>query len=308
MLSLISVESMQRLPLVSCLRRQPHDAAAVGDKQTTENKQLVSRDRGSTAVANVRLWTLACLVLTLSAGTPAWSDTRESLACEMPPDLITPSAPLTRAAAALSNGSLNILALGSGSTVGDSGGSNGPALMIHTPEHSFPYQMTEMLRSMRPTLRFNLTVQGGRSMTAEAMLPILRRELAAHQYHLVLWQTGTVEAVHGVRPDALRSVLQDGADAVDQAEADLVLIDPQYSRFLRANTDISPYETVLEQMASTPAVTLFHRFDLTQEWANSGQVDLERVRRDLRDTTVTLLNDCLGQALARFILTGAPQH
>ena len=50
-------------------------------------------------------------------------------------------------------------------------------------------------------------------MTADAMLPILQRELAAHHYDLVLWQTGTVEAVQGLRPDALRGVLQEGADA-----------------------------------------------------------------------------------------------
>ena len=80
-----------------------------------------------------------------------------------------------------------------------------------------------------------------------------------------------------------------GADVAEQAQADVVLVDPQYSRFLRANVDTSPYETVLEQMTGTPAVTLFHRYDLTQEWVNSGQLDLERVRRDLRDKTVTLL-------------------
>lgn len=251
---------------------------------------------------------LACLLLTLFAATPAWSDTQDGLACDMPTDLVTPSAPLSHAAAALSKGSLSILAIGSGSTVGDNGGSNGPALMVQTPEHSFPYEMLEALQSMRPAARFNLVVQGGRSMTAEAMLPILQHELATHQYQLVLWQTGTVEAVHGVRPDALRSVLQDGADAAEQAQADLVLIDPQYSRFLRANADISPYETVLEQMASTAAVTLFHRYDLTQEWVNNAQVDLERVSPDLRDKTVMLLNDCLGQALARFVLAGAGEH
>ena len=113
-------------------------------------------------------------------------------------------------------------------------------------------------------------------MTAEAMLPILQRELAAHHYDLVLWQTGTVEAVHGLRPERLREVLQDGADALANAQADLVLIDPQFSRFMRANVDISPYETVLQQMTGNPDVTLFRRFDLTQLWIGNGQVDLER--------------------------------
>ena len=140
--------------------------------------------------------------------------------------------------------------------------------------------MEDALRAMRPALHFNLTVQGGRNMTADMMLPILREELTAHQYDLVLWQTGTVEAVQGLRPDVLRGVLQDGVDAVTAANADLVLIDPQYSRFLRANADLSPYETVLTQMTTTQAVTLFHRFDLTQGWVNNGQIDVERVARD----------------------------
>ena len=125
---------------------------------------------------------------------------------------------------------------------------------------------------------------------------------------LVLWQTGTVEAVHGTRPESLRGVLQDGAEAIAQANADLVLIDPQFSRFLRANADTSPYETVLQQMAGNPDVTLFHRLDLTQTWVGSGQVDLERVSRDDRDKTIMLLNTCLGEALARYLLAGATEH
>jgi acyl-CoA thioesterase-1 len=241
----------------------------------------------------------------LGALSPVWSQAETGSACAIPAGLTVPSAPLTRVGAALTKkGGLDILALGSGSTVGENGVSGGPALNFRTPESSFPYRMVGALRMMRPALRFNLTVQGGRSMTADSMLPILRRELASHHYDLVLWQTGTVEAVQGLRPDALRGVLQDGADAAEAAHADLVLIDPQFSRFLRANADLSPYETVLVQMTNSQSVTLFHRFDLTQGWVNSGQVDLERVSREMRDKTIVSLNECLGRALARFVLAG----
>jgi acyl-CoA thioesterase-1 len=240
---------------------------------------------------------------------PAWAQAEKALACAMPSDLTAPSEPLTWVTAALTKkGSLDILALGSGSTVGESGGSGGPALTFRTPERSFPYRMVEALRSMKPGIRFNLTVAGGRSMTADVMLPILRRELEVRHYDLVLWQTGTVEAVQGLRPDVLRGVLADGADAAEEVHADLVLIDPQFSRFLRANADLAPYETVLSQMTGTAGVTLFHRFDLTQAWVTSGQVDLERVSRDQRDNTIALLNDCLGQALARYVLAGTGEH
>ena len=248
---------------------------------------------------------LACLLLSLAGLGPAWSQAEVGPACAIPVDLVTPSAPLTRVTAALATkGGLDILALGSGSTVGESGGSGGPALTFRTPEHSFPFRMADMLRLMRPKLQFNLTVKGGRNMTADLMLPILREELAAHHYDLVLWQTGTVEAVHGLRPDSLRGVLEDGANAAETANTDLVLIDPQFSRFLRANADLGPYETVLDQITNMSSVTLFHRFDLTQGWVSSGRVDLERVSREQRDKTVALLNDCLGKALARYVLSG----
>ncbi len=171
------------------------------------------------------------------------------------------------------------------------------------PHASFPYRMVETLKTMRPSDRFELTVEGGRDMTAEAMLPILQRELAAHHYDLVLWQTGTVEAVHGLRPEHLREVLQAGADALAIAQADLVLVDPQFSRFMRANVDVSPYETVLQQMAGNPDVTLFRRFDLTQLWSGNGQIDLERATRDERDGAIALLNTCLGDGLARYVLS-----
>jgi acyl-CoA thioesterase-1 len=249
------------------------------------------------------------LSLCLTALVPLRGWAESAAACEMPAELITPSTPLTQVSAAIGKkGRLDILALGSGSTVGESGAWGGPSLQYRSPDGSFPHRMVDALQAMRPAIGFSLTVKGGRSMTAETMLPILREELAAHHYDLVLWQTGTVEAVQGLRPDVLGGVLQDGADATELAGANLVLIDPQFSRFLRANADLSPYETVLQQMTTMPGVTLFHRFELTQGWVNNGQIDLERVSKDQRDKTIALLNACLGEALARFVLAGAGEH
>jgi acyl-CoA thioesterase I len=256
---------------------------------------------------------VSVLLLALTLGAPAWARAEtaadDALPCEMPQDLVAPTAPLTHVAAALAaNETVKILALGSGSTVGETGGAGGPAYTYHTPGGSFPYRMIEALQAMRPSARFDLTVKGARNMTAETMSAILREELEAHHYTLVLWQTGTVEAVRGLRPDFFRGVLQEGVDATVQANADMVLIDPQFSRFLRANTDMGPYEGVLQQVAGLPGVSLFRRFDLTQAWVNDGQVDLERVSRDQRDKTVALLNTCLGHALARYVLAGVEEH
>ena len=66
-------------------------------------------------------------------------------------------------------------------------------------------------------------------------------------------------------------------------------------------------QSVLQQVATMPGVALFHRFDLMRGWASDGRLDLERVRKPEREKAVTLLNTCLGNVLAAFMLSGAEQ-
>jgi hypothetical protein len=100
-------------------------------------------------------------------------------------------------------------------------------------------------------------------------------------------------------------LLHQGAEHVRDAGGDLVLIDPQFSRFLRANTDLDPYENVMQQVATMPGVALFRRFDLMRSWADTGRIDLEHTQQADRDTALDELNRCLGKALARLVLNGA---
>lgn len=257
---------------------------------------------------------LAAALLYLAAAVPGWCQAEApevpaaSVKCTLPSELTTPDAPLPRFAAALAAARpVEILAIGSGSTVGDTSGTGGPAFVYNHPTSSFPYRMTEALQAANPAIRFHLTVKGGRNLSAESMLPILQAELAAHHYDLVVWQTGTVEAVRGLRPEAMRDVIQEGIDAAGANGADVVVVDPQFSRFLRANTDLAPYESALQQTATMTGAALFHRYELTQIWADNGEIDLERVSRAARDPTILALNICLGRALAKFVLTGAEQ-
>ncbi len=207
------------------------------------------------------------------------------------------------AGALAAGGPVSILALGSATTVGSVGVSGEPTAVAQGT--SFPWRMLQALQAARPNVEFKLTVRGGRGMTATDMLAPLQAALQDERFPLVLWQTGTVEALRGLRPDGLRSALQTGIDRVRAAGGNLVLIDAQYSRMLQANTDLEPYEAALQQAATTPGVALFHRFDLTRNWATDGRIDLERTPKDDRDKTLDTLNTCLGQALAQFVLSGA---
>jgi acyl-CoA thioesterase-1 len=208
-----------------------------------------------------------------------------------------------------------VLAVGSATTVGQGSASGQPVAAggqgaagaqaeVNNANQSFPYRVVEALHAALPKIEFPLTVRGGKGLTAAEMVPIIQSETSEQKFSLVLWQTGTVEAVRSMRPDDLRGALETGVQDVVASGSDLILIDPQFSRFLRSNTDLDPYEHVLQETAAMPDVVLFRRFDLMRSWANSGGLDLERTRKPDQMAAMAALHACLGKALAQFILNG----
>jgi hypothetical protein len=217
--------------------------------------------------------------------------------CDIAPQFVTAAKPLAPLKAAINAGKpIEILAVGSGSTTGAN---------AQRPADAFPYRMLDALRAALPSVTFNLTLRGGRGMTAEEMLPLVRAQIQRSPATLVLWQTGTVEAIRALRPARMRQVLREGLDLIHESGGLLLLIDPQFTRALRANTDVEPYETELQQIGALPGAALFRRYELTRGWALQGRIDPERAPKDARKAELARLNRCLGLALARYVLNGA---
>ncbi len=245
--------------------------------------------------------------------------------CEAPDDVAGVVTSLPRVATTLKAGAqLNVLAVGSATLFGPEAsllpgtltsqavngaqsGSAPPSQVItaEPSERAFPRQMTKALQVAVPGVDVRLTVRGGRGLSAAEMLGMIRTSLAERSYQLVIWQTGTVEAVRNTPPGEFAQLLSEGAEVVKEHQADLVLIDPQFSRFLQTNSNLEPYEQAFQQLASMPGVLLFRRFDLMRAWANEGQIDLERTPKSDRRKVVELLHACLGSHLARMVLGGA---
>jgi hypothetical protein len=217
-------------------------------------------------------------------------------ACAAPADITANDTTLPHVAAALAPGkTLDILAVGSATMLGPGGGAEG----------SFPYRMAQFLRAAVPGATIRMDVHSGRGLTAADMLATITSQLKTHRFQLVLWQTATVEAVRNLPPEEFFQTLSDGIDRAHEVSADLIMIDPQFSRFLHANANLDPYEQTMAQVAGQPDVMLFRRFDLMRHWVDAGQIDLERVNRGDRQKTADLLHECLGRALAQLILQTA---
>jgi hypothetical protein len=124
---------------------------------------------------------------------------------------------------------------------------------------------------------------------------------------LVLWQAGTVEAVRGVDPDEMADALRQGLERIRRLPADAVVVDQQYSRFLRANANLDPYREKLRLAAAAAGAAFFPRYELMQHWVETGAVDVERATRPDRAAAVDKLNDCIARALAELISRGVAE-
>lgn len=245
-------------------------------------------------------------------------------ACQAADELAGTAAAIPKVASVLHSGAvLDILAVGSATMFGPEASlspgtitsqvfGDGGKLPVQpklftgpASERAFPLQMAKELRGLIPGLDVKMTVRGGRNLLATDMLNLLRSELATHHYDLVLWQTGTVEAVRNVPPGEFGQTLSDGAEAVTAAGANLALVDPQFSRFLQTSSNVEPYEQALQQVAAVPGIVLFRRYDLMHAWVNEGQIDLERTPRSDRQRVIETLHACLGKHLARLIIDSA---
>jgi acyl-CoA thioesterase-1 len=161
------------------------------------------------------------------------------------------------------------------------------------------------LRAALPRREIHLTIRGARGLTATQMLTLIEQELKDKRFALVLWQTGAVEAAHGASVEELRATLDAGIVAVRGAGSELVLIDPQYSRFLSAKVNLTPYMDALKDAADAPDVALFRRNELMKFWVDDGRNDLERVKKADQEAAVDALHSCLGIVLAHFVANGA---
>lgn len=214
--------------------------------------------------------------------------------CPLPPDFSEAARPLPAVAQALERGPLRILVLGSASVAGGA---------ASAPEASWPAQLEAQLSQRYPGRTLEMTVRGGRGVTVQDHLALLRAA-DSERPALVIWQAGTVEATRGMDPDEMTEALQIGLDSIRRHGADAVLIEPQFSRFLRANSNIEPYREKMRLAAAGAGAPLFRRWDLMQHWVENGGPDLERTPRQQRAATADRLNQCIARGLAELIVQG----
>jgi hypothetical protein len=217
--------------------------------------------------------------------------------CAAPAEFTTAAGALPNTAAAITKrGVLRVLIVGTGSTT--LGGTSAQAAL-------YTQRLEKELAVAFPGVSVAVQTRGGRALTAGDLLPIVIEGLEAFWPDLLIWQSGTVDAVRGIDPDGFGQTIAAGVEKALKHPADVILMDMQFSRFSRAAVNYGPYRHGLDSIANAhPGVLAFQRYELMRFWAASGQIDVERAPRSEWRAQADLLHACLAHALAEMIRDG----
>jgi len=212
--------------------------------------------------------------------------------CPVPEESFLFEPALPRFVQALSAGKpVTIVAVGGASTEGRAAGG---------PDHAWPSRLGAALKAKYPAVSFTVVNLGKARQTAAAMYDRFETDVIPRAPALVIWETGTVDAVRGVDLDIFREVLQEGLARLYPV-ADVALMDMQFSRRTSAMIDFEPYERALKLIADVNDVPVFPRNDLMREWSESGDLDFAVRGKEKRIALARALYGCIGKALADFV-------
>jgi len=151
------------------------------------------------------------------------------------------------------------------------------------------------------TVRVTAHIQP-RAPTAE-LAAALPKILAEDKPSLVIWQTGTSDAINGVAPDDFRASLDEGVSAIEGGGANVILMNMQYSPRTDAMLDVAPLADVMRFVAQQHGALLFDRLGIMRDWNDNGIFDLYAATKNY--DMARKVHDCIGRALATQIIGAA---
>jgi len=207
---------------------------------------------------------------------------------------IAPDFALPHVAQAIARKKLDVVVVGSASSE-----LNGPT----GTNIAYPTRLEEGLRDLLPGVAIKVATYARPRETASEMEAKLPRIISESKPALLVWQTGTADAIRGIDPEEFRVSLDDGVDKLRAADADVVFMNMQYSPRIEAMLAVAAYADAMRIVALKREAVLFDRFSIMKRWNESGVFDLYGATRTTN--IAERVHDCLGRLLADVVIAGA---
>jgi hypothetical protein len=165
---------------------------------------------------------------------------------------------------------------------------------------AYPARLQAALAHRLPGVKITVTAVTKPRQTATEMVKSIDQLLLDQKPSLVIWQTGTFDAVHGTDPEEFRASLAEGVEKLQAGGADVVLVNMQYSPRTESIVAVGAYADGIRWVSREREVPVFDRLAIMRHWYDNGQFDLYKATKDLQ--MAKSVHDCLGRALAATII------
>ena len=214
--------------------------------------------------------------------------------CAAPQEMIRLNANLPHTTRAIRSGkNLVIVALGSSSTQG---------VGASDSTHTYPALLAEDLRHRWPQLSVTMINKGIGGEMAFQMLARFERDVLPYHPQLVIWQTGSNQALRSMDIDGYAATIREGINRLKAAQADVILMDPQFAPSVIARPMHLQVVDVIAALAHEMKVPVFRRFAVMRQWVSSGEYRMDDiVSRDglhMNDASYSCIARLLADSLA----------
>jgi hypothetical protein len=215
--------------------------------------------------------------------------------CEIPGYLLSGNNDLKRVAASAKDAHrLTIAVVGTGSSA--LAGPDGP-------NSAYPARLEAALNHRLPGLAVKVVPLVRSRQTADDLAKGMVRLLIDEKPDLVIWQTGTIDAIRRIEPDEFRAALDEGIETLQKGGSDTILMNMQYSPRTDFMLALGPYADVMRFVAQQHEVPLFDRLAVMRHWSDTGEFDLYASGKD--NVLAQRVHDCIGRAIAEMIIDAA---
>ncbi len=234
----------------------------------------------------------ALSVLAMLLASPALASHDD--ACAAAASLVHADFSAPSVAGAIARKALKVLVVGTTSSM--IGGPNGTS-------KAYPVRLQEDLIRRLPDVAVKVTSYAKPRETAAEAEKALEGLVTSEKPDLVIWQTGTFDAMRSVDLDEFRIALSDGIDALQTAHADVVLMNMQYSPRTESMIAVGSYAETMRLVALQHEILLFDRFAVMKQWNELGIFDLYAATK--KTDVAERVHDCIGRLLGGLAIEAA---
>ncbi|MEA2871933.1 MAG: hypothetical protein QOH67_1909 [Hyphomicrobiales bacterium] len=212
--------------------------------------------------------------------------------CGVAAHLVHADAAMPRVATAIAKSkTLNVVVVGTTSSTLP--GAGGQAL-------AYPARLEIALQKRLPGVAVKVISMAKPRQTAQEMADGFPKILKDDKPTLVVWQTGTADAMRGVGADSFQATLEGAVDKLQAGGADVIFMNMQYSPRTDAVISTTAYADAIRWVGLEHAVNVFDRFGVMRQWSELGTFDLLAATKSL--DTAAKVHDCIGRLLADLVV------